>query len=213
MKDFFNLFLKFLEEEEKMFKYYENYVNKLDTSKIDNSSLLMIQSLNNSFLDKLIRFEANSLFMSFTDELAFNNFFNEVLDINNDLAFLLNFTWNSTKETLESENFRRRIDNYLLVEKELLLEYPFIKDKYLFKSNGQDLSMDNLRNVVTYLNLLKINGVGKTMMDIYGSSQMWIDTKNVVIKYLKDYSDEKEKIEMFENNFKSMALKLKKNVK
>ena len=213
MKDFFNLFLKFLEEEEKMFKYYENYVNKLDTSKIDNSSLLMIQSLNNSFLDKLIRFEANSLFMSFTDELAFNNFFNEVLDINNDLAFLLNFTWNSTKETLESENFRRRIDNYLLVEKELLLEYPFIKDKYLFKSNGQDLSMDNLRNVVTYLNLLKINGVGKTMMDIYGSSRMWIDTKNVVIKYLKDYSDEKEKIEMFENNFKSMALKLKKNVK
>ena len=73
--------------------------------------------------------------------------------------------------------------------------------------------MDNLRNVVTYLNLLKINGVGKTMMDIYGSSRMWIDTKNVVIKYLKDYSDEKEKIEMFENNFKSMALKLKKNVK
>ncbi len=213
MKDFFNLFLKFLEEEEKMFKYYENYVNKLDTSKIDNSSLLMIQSLNNSFLDKLIRFEANSLFMSFTDELDFNNFFNEVLDINNDLAFLLNFTWNSTKETLESENFRRRIDNYLLIEKELLLEYPFIKDKYLFKSNGQDLSMDNLRNVVTYLNLLKINGVGKTMMDIYGSSRMWIDTKNVVIKYLKDYSDEKEKIEMFENNFKSMALKLKKNVK
>ena len=130
MKDFFNLFLKFLEEEEKMFKYYENYVNKLDTSKIDNSSLLMIQSLNNSFLDKLIRFEANSLFMSFTDELAFNNFFNEVLDINNDLAFLLNFTWNSTKETLESENFRRRIDNYLLVEKELLLEYPFIRFKY-----------------------------------------------------------------------------------